>query len=524
MTMFGFWQQPSPRHTARGAWRLTLAGAVALLAGCSVTPHQAGGPALAAVPAQWYAPTPAPAASAARAVAHNGRVEDLGQWWQQHNDPALLDLILQAQAASPTLAAARVNLEQARLARAAEGAALLPRLNAVANATRSNPGMVNGVSPGLQTSNSAGLQASWEIDLFGRQRGERDAQQQRLEGSQAEWHAARVSVAAEVAQLYYSRRNCEQLLQLTQTDADSRSATARLVGLSAQAGFEAPAQAALARASAAQGRSQATAQASQCALDLKALTALTALPEPEVQQRLALASTAVGTVETDIVPPVVSVPAAVLAQRPDVFQAARELDAASLDVGIARAQRYPSLTLNGAITGNRAKNQGKWNGFSSWSFGPLQLSVPVFDGGASRANVQAALVRYDAAKVRYQATARQAVREVEEALVQLQSTADRRADARAAATDYRSALDAAQALYQSGLGSLLALEDTRRAWLSAQSAELGLQLERRMAWITLYRALGGGWSTEQQGPDAPESEAPSSDAPASVSVPAPSGA
>ena len=150
MTMFGFWQQPSPRNTARWALRLTLASALGLLAGCSVAPHQTGAPALASVPTQWYAPTPAVAASAGRPAtpAHNGRVEDLGEWWQQHNDPALLDLILQAQAASPTLAAARVNLEQARLARAAEGAALLPRLNAVANATRSNPGMVNGVSPG----------------------------------------------------------------------------------------------------------------------------------------------------------------------------------------------------------------------------------------------------------------------------------------------------------------------------------------------------------------------------------------
>ncbi|MEO6018144.1 MAG: TolC family protein, partial [Polaromonas sp.] len=193
--------------------------------------------------------------------------------------------------------------------------------------------------------------------------------------------------------------------------------------------------------------------------------------------------------------PIPSVPADVLAQRPDVYNAARTLAAASFEVGSARAQRYPRLSMSGNIGTNRSITRGFTQDFSTWSVGPLALTVPLFDGGANEANLEAAKARYEEAAGKYRSVVRQAVREVEEALTKLQSTADRSSDTAAAADGYRASFAGTEARYKAGLASLVELEDSRRTLLSAQSAVVNLEQERRSAWISLYRALGGGWNT-----------------------------
>ena len=121
-------------------------------------------------------------------------------------------------------------------------------------------------------------------------------------------------------------------------------------------------------------------------------------------------------------------PADVLAQRPDVFSAGRDVAAASAEVGSAQAARYPRLALSGSIGAAQARALGTTVTLDTWSIGPLSLSLPLFDGGRRAANVEAAQARYDEAAALYRAKVRQAVREVEEALVNLQSS---RARARA---------------------------------------------------------------------------------------------
>ena len=192
----------------------------------------------------------------------------------------------------------------------------------------------------------AGLQASWEADLAGGNRASLDAASQRLLGADAQWHDARVSSAAEVANQYFSLRSCRALADVTQQDAASRQETARLSGLSTQAGFTAPAGDALARASAADARGRQTRQAAQCELDLKALLALTGLEEPDLRRKLAF--TLMQTEKFAAIS-IASVPAEALAQRPDVFGAGREVAAASADLGSAQAARYPRLALSGNI-------------------------------------------------------------------------------------------------------------------------------------------------------------------------------
>jgi multidrug efflux system outer membrane protein len=130
----------------------------------------------------------------------------------------------------------------------------------------------------------------------------------------------------------------------------------------------------------------------------------------------------------------------------------------------------------------------------TWSIGPVAVTLPLFDGGRRAANVDAAKARYDEAVTLYSARVRQAVREVEQALVNLDSARLRMEDANTAADGYRASFVATQARYSSGLGSLVELEDARRTSLAAETALVNLQRERIAAWIALYRAVGGGWA------------------------------
>lgn len=458
--------------------RLSLTCCTALcLAACAVSPPPVTLP--DAAPPNWYAPLP-----------HNGSLTDLSQWWQSLGDPLLVQLVEAAQNASPSLASARSRIEQSRAARVQAGAALLPALDGTGSAAR---GITQPLIPVASTF-AANLQASWEIDVFSANRLASDAAQARLEGAQAQWHSARVAVAAEIANLYFDQRACQKQSTIAQSDALSRAQTSRLTALSTQAGFSAPATAALARASAAEANNRATQRRALCDLDIKAMVALTGLAEPELRQKLALAP-------DDLAPKaaigVTSVPAQVLGQRPDLLSAERDVAAASADIGSAQAQRYPRLGLNGSVGLQSYRTSAGSDDFTSWSIGPLTLSVPLFDGGRRAANVQAAQARYDEAAFLYRARARQAVREVEQALVNLQSTAARGDDAGLAYEGYRASLTATEARYNGGLASLVELEDARRSALASADALVVLQRERIQAWIALYRAAGGGWTAAQ---------------------------
>jgi multidrug efflux system outer membrane protein len=484
-----------------------LTGIGLLLSGCAANVPP---PTVAvAAPLHWYASLPAstPSTDAASKAArpltpadslpHHGSLTSLSQWWQQQHDALLVDMIDAAQIVSPTVITARSNILQAQAAKTAAAAALLPTAGAVGSLNRGVNIPFNRNTPApITTAADLGLQTTWEIDLFGQNEASLKADNERLLGSQALWHQARILVAAEVASQYYGFRACEQLLAVTRADAKSRLETSRLSDLLTKAGFGAPATAALARASAAEGNSRITQQRAECEVSVKALTALTGWREPELQQKLA---------QSPVAPPqqgmqaISRVPAEVLSQRPDVFNAARELNAASFEVGSARAQRYPRLSISGSIAANRQNSLGTTQRFTTWSIGPLALTVPLFDGGAADANIKAAKARYEEAAGKYRSVVRQAVREVEEALVTLQSTADRSSDTAVAAQGYQASFAGTEARYKAGLASLVELEDARRVLLQAQTSVVLLDRERRNAWIGLYKALGGGWT-----PDVPQ--------------------
>jgi outer membrane protein, multidrug efflux system len=300
-------------------------------------------------------------------------------------------------------------------------------------------------------------------------------------------------VAAEVASSYTALRACEAQLAQTQVDTASRAETARLVDLSARAGFTAPADAALTRAGAAQSRAASIAQQAQCDTLVKGLVEITDLPEADLRQRLAA-----GAAQLPQPAPlaVAGLPASLLAQRPDLADAAQAVVAAAGDRAQSQARERPQVSLSGSFAGVSLRSAGATTSGATWTVGPVVVSLPLFDGGARAASTVAAQADYDNAVAQYRAQVRRAVREVETALVALDATARREVDAQAAARDFEASLRATQARQKGGLASVLDLETARRNAVQAQSALIELQRERASAWIALYRALGGGWTAD----------------------------
>ena len=463
-------------------------------------------------PAQWHAPQP-----------HKGQLQELSTWWQQWRDPLMVELIDAAQKVSPSVSAARSQIEQARSTLVSAGAALRPEVSAGASIARSvtRPAIPPSTSQQGNLSLGNPLQPYWELDLFGGNAATRDAAKERLQGTQAQWHDARVAVAAEVASQYLGWRSCDMQALVLGQDMRSRNASSQLTRTLAKAGFQTPANDALAQASAAQGRSNLANQRAQCDGAVKALVALTAWGESALRSRLvsvaattlvpmqadgsiALTSSTLAALQLPSPPSlaVASVPGEVLAQRPDVFKAERELMAVRFDYGAVDVLRQPQVTFAGNIGSLNLLSRGATTGVTTWGVGPLQVTIPIWDWGKHNAALGAAQARYDDAVQSYLGTVRNAVKEVEQALVNLQSAGTRGEDALLAATGYLTSQQAAQALYGAGLGSLPELEETRRVTLQAEQALLALQLEQANAWVALYRAAGGGWQRGAQGPQA----------------------
>ncbi len=474
----------TPPATALRRCRTSLAAALAA-ATWTAAGAAAAQPAVAPapLPPQWQTGLP-----------HGGRLADLTAWWQQFDDPALPALVAAAQAASPDLASAAARIAQAEAVRtAAAGRVAGPQVQGQLAGSRGR--QAADMPPA--TSASAGLQASWELDLFGGLRAARQASEARLGGAQADWHAARVSLAAEVADQLLALRACEQLAQVAGDEARSRAESARLSAIVQRAGFESPANAALAQATAAQAALAASARQVQCDQQLQGLQALTALAPDELRQQLAPHS---ARLPQPAQLAVVAVPAQALAQRPDLRSSALALEAAAADVDERRAAQRPRVALSGNLGLGLARSAGVSSNGSVWSIGPLEVTLPLIDGGARQASTAAARVAYDAARVAYQAQLRNALREVEDALLRLRDGDRRRADAQAAVAGFAQALMATEQRQRAGLASRLELEDARRNLLQARLQQTDTDREQVAAWIALYRALGGGWTPADAAP------------------------
>jgi len=459
---------------------VVVAASLALMA-CAVGPDQRRPQPPA--PAAWSAPVP-----------HGGSAARLIDWWERFDDPVLTRLLRTAEADSPSLALAWANIRKARATLASGRADALPSLTVQGSAQRSNQsgqsGQTGGGSAGpVGTTLTGGLDAAWEIDLFGKLRRTSEANEARLQARTDDWHDARVSLAAEVADSYVQYRACRLLERAYADEARSQTDTARATATAVRAGFTSPIDGALARASAASLRSTLTGQRADCDVLVKALVALTGDDEAAMRQRL---EQGVAVLPRAAAFAVDRVPAALIAQRPDLASLERELAAAGAEIGAAEADRYPSLSFSGSI---ERTGLGLGSLMTTWLLGP-SITLPLFDGGKRAAAVESAQASYEAQSAQYRNGLRTALKEVEQALVRLDAATRRAGDAETAAQGYRDYFDAIDRNWRAGGASLLDREEARRNALSAEIDLITVQRDQIQQWIALYKALGGGWQPE----------------------------
>lgn len=439
-------------------------------------------------PARWAAPQAGEAA-----WPHEGRLTSLLEWWRQQSDPVMAKAIAAAQSVSPTVSSALARRAQAQADRVATGAALGPQLDGTGSAQRRS------ASPPFPAGDTfqGGLQGSWELDLAGGGSALRAASVWRASAADAQWHEARVSVAADVALQVLSWRHCRAVQQRTQAEADSSTRSARWAEQLGAAGLQSAAQVAAARSAAADARNRARSQDQRCAAETQALAQWTGWPSTEVQQRLQAGSQSLTLAAPQWDQ---GLPAQVLAQRPDVFAAASAVASAAADVGTAAAARYPRVAISGFLGRTQLRTDDFRTSLNSWTIGPLSVSLPLWDGGRRAAQETAAQARYADAVMQHQAVVRRAVRETEDALQALASSAAQAADVQALREAAATIRDHTRRLADSGLASAAEAEEAQRRFLAADLAWLQWQRERAGAWIALYRAAGGGWSPANHNP------------------------
>ena len=482
----------------RGPSRPTLGLCLTLLlAGCAAVGPDYVPPKLsdAGVPGQWTSGSDM--AGSDKAVTNTSPAF---QWWAELDDPLLNQMVTEGFRTSPTLDIAVARVSQARAAYAGTRAAELPAITGDAESERS----ASDSSGKPSTDSWLSTNASWEIDLFGAVRRGNEGAAARAAAQQATLADVRVSLAADITDAYLSFRACQSNVALSEQDVVSREATEKLTAASVTEGFTAPYQAIRSKASVAEAKTQLASTRAYCARQENLLTRLTGIPRPELMKQLAGKPTGLDRL------PVprhfgVAIPAQSLTQRPDIRAAERKVAAASADIGLAEADRYPRLTLNGSLGYEVEGTGGGALSFGTWSFGP-SLSLPIFDGGRRKAAVDVAKARYDEALAEFKAKARNAIQEVEDALTRYAAAHERAENARVSANQYQQFFKTVEIRYREGASNLLELEDARRSMLDAQQTLLNVMQERLQAWVALNRATGGAAQYEPESTGKDQSE------------------
>ncbi len=305
---------------------------------------------------------------------------------------------------------------QARALRDVTAAALWPRLDSLALAQRSK----SGGNPAVNNFR-AGFDASWELDIFGANRSALDASDATVQASAASLGDVQVSIAAEVALDYITLRGAQAQLAIAADNLASQLATLQMAQWRLQAGLIDGLESEQARASAEQTRARLPALQTGVEQVAHALAVLTGQPPAALAAVLAT-PTPVPQAAGDLV---LAIPTETLRQRPDVRAAEHQVTAAAARVAQAEAARLPNFQLGGSL-GLSALTLGALGSSAAVASALLaSVSLPVFDGGALRAQVRAQQAALDAARVAYQATVLTALKDVEDALVALRGDRER---------------------------------------------------------------------------------------------------
>ena len=462
-------------------FKLTSLALAVVLAGCStLAPHYE----------RPAAPVPAvfPTASA------SGQAAADIDWRDFFADAKLRSLIDLALANNRDLRVAVLNIAQARAQYRVQDASTWPTLNASGSGSASRtPASLSGTGQavvGHQVSANIGTSA-YELDLFGRVR---SLNAQALESYLATTEARRgtqISLVAEVASAYLTWSADLDRLALARQTLQSQSDTYGLTQRRFELGTDSALTLRQQQTSVESARVDVASYTAQVALDQNALALLlgTAVPAE-------LAPTGLATRVSALPDLPAGLPSDLLQRRPDILQAEHTLQAASFNIGAARAAFYPRISLTASAGSSSNDLSGLFKASSgAWSFVP-QITLPLFDGGANQANLDIATVTRDINVAQYEKTIQTAFREVADALAQRSNLGDQLSAQQALVDATADSFKLSDARFRRGVDSYLDVMVTQRSLYTAQQGLIGTQLSRHASEVTLYKVLGGGWTGE----------------------------
>ena len=392
---------------------------------------------------------------------------------------------------SPDVQTAVARIREARANRKAQAASLFPSLDggASGNARRSRTD-----DAGTSSSNgyAAALDASWEVDLFGRIRNSVEAATANVGAAEENLNSVHASLAAEVASVYTTLRANEAKLAVLEENITTREETARLAAWRLKAG-EADSLEAMQSQSSLESARAGKPSLEQAIAQGKNDLALLAGRTPGDLDDLLSRSRGVP------IPPrslAVGIPIDVLRQRPDVRNAGYQVLAAAASTRATEAEKYPSLNLSGSLGLDTASSSNLFDPESAAASMAARLASPIFDAGRIKANIEAAKASEEQAVQNYRKAVLTALTETENALIACRRSAERLTTLEKATQLARQSDEVARQRYEAGEIDFLDVLDSQRTLLGLEDSLLSTRTDRTTAYIRLYQALGGGWSAD----------------------------
>ena len=450
------------------------------LSGCGVRSVSMRGE--VSVPADWKNAAGFPVASPSR---------DLSRWWKRFDDPGLSRIISDALGNSPDMAAAAARIREARSRRDAEVALLFSTLRGAASASGSSTSDGGGSDWKGGSSSAAALNASWEADLFGKRRSTIEAATAQVGATEENFNSVQAALSSEIASAYTQLRVAEAALEVLLRIIKTREETSQLATWRTQAGEADSLESSQALSSLEQARAGVPALRQAISQSRNLLALLAGRTPGSLDGLLSSGKQSIPNPSRSLA---VGIPADTLRQRPDVRLAGYQLLAAAAQTRAADAERFPSLNLSGTL-GVNALGAGKiFNPDTASADIIAGLTGPIFDAGRIRANIDAQSAVEEQAFQTYRATVLTALSEVEDSIIACRRTTERLATLERATAAAREAAKLAQQRYEAGETDILTVLDAQRSLLGLEDSLFTVRANRAIAYIQLYKALGGGWS------------------------------
>lgn len=434
---------------------------------------------------------PLPAKFTSGGHTSNGDVT-MAEWWTAFSDPRLNRFISDGVSQNLSILQALESIDQAQQGVISAGAGGLPSITGSASETLNK---TNGVSATAQKSTTTGtLSASWLLDLFGQYRRAKESAEASLDASYASADVARLTVISNVATYYINARYYQQLLAIARDNLKSRRETLNLTKAQLEAGAASQLSVAQAEGLVNSTLSDIPGLETSFRQQVHHISTLLGLPAGTVvaeMQKSAPQPVARDTVKAGI-------PADLVRNRPDIRKAEHQLAASVASIGVAEAKLYPSIQLSGSISPAYVSSSALAGGLATWSFGP-SLTLPIFDGGALRANVKSAESVARSNYFAWKQTVLTGIEETENAMVAYSHDRATVSALRAAVANYKEALDLSTTNYKNGASSLLDVLDAQRSVATAQQSLAGAIRQTALDYVSLNVAIGGGYAAKTTG-------------------------